>query len=64
MIASADLSLIVVGCHAGGVLRDVPWLSNRYRHDDASRPYRWLEKVVPSLFGAEVHAVARRHILQ
>lgn len=59
MIAVPGLSPVVVGAHAGGVLRDVPWLSQRLRHGEASGPYRWLESVLPSLFGATLHAVAR-----
>jgi hypothetical protein len=64
IIAAAGLSPVVVGAHAGGVLRDVPWLSQRFRHDEASRPYRWLERVLPSLFGAGVYAVARLDVYQ
>ena len=63
MIASAGLSPIVVGGHGGGLLRDVPWMSQRFRRGDASRPYRWLERAFPSFFGARVHAVARRHVI-
>jgi methionine biosynthesis protein MetW len=62
MIAAAGLSSVVVGAHAGGVLRDVPWLSQRFRHGEASRLYRSLERVLPSLFGAGVFAVARRRV--
>lgn len=61
MVAAAGLSPLEVGAHGGGVLRDVPWLSQRFRHGDASRPYRWLERALPTLFGATLHVVARHH---
>ena len=60
MIVAAGRSPVVVGAHAGGVLRDVPWLSPRFRHGEPSRPYRWLESALPALFGATLHAVTRR----
>jgi methionine biosynthesis protein MetW len=62
MIATAGLSPIEVGGHSGGLFRDVPWLSQRFRHSGASRPYRWLERALSSLFGASVHAVARQDV--
>lgn len=62
MIAATGLSPIAVGGHAGGVLRDVPWLSGRFRGGEASRLYRWVEKAMPSLFGAAVHAIARKNV--
>jgi SAM-dependent methyltransferase len=62
MIATVSLSPIEVGGHSGGLIRDVPWLSRRFRHREASRPYRWLERALPSLFGASLHAVARQDV--
>lgn len=60
MIAAAGLSPDVVGAQAGGVLRDVPWLSQRFCHGEASRPHRWLASMLPTLFGATLHAATRQ----
>lgn len=62
MVIAAGLTPIVVSGHGGAMLRDVPWLSRRLRGGDASRPYRWLERAIPSLFAARVYAVARRDV--
>lgn len=60
MVTAAGLTPIVVGGHGGAMLRDVPWLGKRLHGTEASRPYRWLERAIPSLLAARVHAVARR----
>ncbi len=60
IIIAAGLTPIVVSGHGGAMLRDVPWLGRRVHGGEASRPYRWLEQAIPSLFAARVYAVARR----
>ena len=61
LVASAGMNIVASGGHAGGLLRDLPWLGVHFEHDgDASLMYRWLERAMPSLFGAHIHAIARK----
>lgn len=64
MVAAAGLTSIVTGGHGGAMLRDVPWLGGRLQASEGSRPYRWLERAIPSLFAAHLYAVARRDVIR
>lgn len=58
MLKSAGFDRIEVGGHAGGIVKDVPWVGKRLSGGRNSRLYRLAERVMPALFGYRLHAVA------
>ena len=44
----------------GSLFGDLPWVARRFGTETMSKPFRFLEAILPSLFGANLAAVARK----
>lgn len=59
MLIEAGFDTQVVGV-GGSLFGDLPWVARGLGTETASRPFRFLEVILPSLFGANLAAVARK----
>ncbi len=59
MLSKAGFQTRVHGV-GGSLFGDLPWVARRFGTDALSRPFRFLEVGLPSLFGANLAAVARK----
>jgi SAM-dependent methyltransferase len=59
MLTEAGFKAEVFGV-GGSLLGDLPWVVRRFGSETLSKPFRFLEVVMPSLFGANLAAVARK----
>lgn len=60
MLVAAGLEPIRLGAHHGSLARDVPWLGKRLRLGPGGPVYRMCERLIPSVLGYRLHAVARK----
>jgi ubiquinone/menaquinone biosynthesis C-methylase UbiE len=59
MLMEAGFETNVIGV-GGSLFGDLPWVARRFGTDVLSRPFRFLEVALPSLFGANLVAIARK----
>jgi SAM-dependent methyltransferase len=62
MLTEAGFETQVLGI-GGSLFGDLPWVARGFGTEAMSRPFRFLEVVVPSLFGANLAAVAKKPAL-
>jgi methionine biosynthesis protein MetW len=64
LLWSAGFNPVQVRGHAGRFLGDLPWVGRRLRGVIGPSPlYRGMERLLPSLFGYRLHAVAHKPIV-
>jgi hypothetical protein len=63
MIVTADLPPVEVGGHSRGLIRDAPWLGQRFSYGEARRPNRWPERALPSISATTIYAVAHQDVI-
>ncbi len=61
MLTAVGFETEVIGV-GGSLFGDLPWVARRFGTDVFSRPFRFLEVALPSLFGSNLAAIARKPV--
>jgi 2-polyprenyl-6-hydroxyphenyl methylase/3-demethylubiquinone-9 3-methyltransferase len=60
MMHSVGFTEVVVGGHAGAIVRDLPWIGHRLSQSAGGAVYRTFEALFPSLLGYGLHPIGRK----